>query len=299
MKVPSPSAHRGNLGTSREERFVQSGVWHVRTVERILKNEIYLGHLIQGKTKVINFSRQAAPADEWIHAHNTHQAIISAELFQAAQPDKDNKPDRDMPKRPKASHSPNIFKGEIYCAHCGRFMERTKRNDQYIYRCVTKRMAPDLCDGNCIGENAVRQAVLEQLLQYKGKLAVDIDAPSIGMNVIPELRFIEMELSYVQEITRGLYENWVNGVIDKNDYIEFKGHYQKNMDDLRHRSDELKQSLNGAKHLKATLQESLRILNELTDAAMLTKAHVGRFVERIEVYRDGRVFVKISDRSSV
>lgn len=294
LEIPSPSAHVAEKSSSNKTHSSASGIWHHRTIERMLKNEIYLGRLIQGKTKTANFARQSTPSDEWVTINEAHEAIVSEELFRAAQAFRNQSQD-DSLKRSSTAYSTNIFKGKIFCAHCGGHLERKKNHDKYIYQCVANRTAPNSCGGNRIGERDVLLAVLEQLIQYKDRITGNSKLPSVSADVIPELRFTEMELSYLQNVFRSLYENFVDGVLDQTRYVELKNSYQEKIDAFTQRATELKQKLSDEKHSKKVLQESLRMLNGLAESMALTMEHVDRFVERVEVFRDGQVYVGLLD----
>lgn len=62
--------------------------WTPSTIRNILKNEIYIGHTVQGKRKTKSYKihkLENLPEEEWIKVENTHMPIISRELFAAAQ----------------------------------------------------------------------------------------------------------------------------------------------------------------------------------------------------------------------
>lgn len=285
LKVPSPASHNKECSAT--------GRWYARTVERILENEIYLGNLVQGKTKTIQFRRQPVSSDEWIYAYDVHEAIISPETFQAVQSLKKLKYENSKGK-PTVSYTENIYKGKIYCAHCGSRMERRKNHDYYAFRCVANRTAPGSCDGNNIREDAVKNALLEQLSKLKDEILNLLNMPSKDAEIHTELRFIEMELSRLQNLTRSLYENLVTGVIDKTDYLEFKEVYQVQTDNFKQREFTLQQMLDDEKDTNKHRQESLRILNVFADTLVLTSEHISRFADRVIVFRDGRVHVELT-----
>lgn len=59
-------------------------LWQPYTVRRILKNEVYTGVLIQGKTKKINYKidkRLKLDKEEWIRCEGAVPAIISKRQF--------------------------------------------------------------------------------------------------------------------------------------------------------------------------------------------------------------------------
>lgn len=59
-------------------------LWQPYAVRRILKNEVYTGVLIQGKTKKINYKidkRLKLSKEEWIRCEDVVPAIISKSQF--------------------------------------------------------------------------------------------------------------------------------------------------------------------------------------------------------------------------
>ena len=51
-------------------------------------NEVYLGHMVQGKTEKVNYKvkkHTAKPEEEWIKVENTHEAVVSADDFAVVQ----------------------------------------------------------------------------------------------------------------------------------------------------------------------------------------------------------------------
>jgi DNA invertase Pin-like site-specific DNA recombinase len=280
-KISSPNAHKN-------ENPETTGRWYARTIEGILENEIYLGNLIQGKTKTIHFQRQPVSPDEWICAYDTHEVIISPEMFQTVKTFRAKK--REISKRkPTASYSPNIYKGKIYCAHCGGHMERRKNHDKYVFHCVARRTMPGSCDGNRIREDAVAAAFSEQLLRFREDLSYPQNVPSNETEVLPELRFIGMELFRLQNLTRSLYESLVTGLINQTEYSELKCRYQNQTDEHTQRTAVLQQILDDEKAANKRNQESLRILDAFADTRLLTADYVERFFDRVIVYRDGRL----------
>ena len=59
-----------------------SSKWQASTIRKILKNEHYIGNLVQGKTKSINSTNKSRVENSnYIIVENTHEAIISKEQF--------------------------------------------------------------------------------------------------------------------------------------------------------------------------------------------------------------------------
>jgi len=63
-----------------------SDVWNYTTVKRILKNKVYLGHTILGKTRKTRKTQKkiAVPEEDWAISYNTHDALIKEDVFNMA-----------------------------------------------------------------------------------------------------------------------------------------------------------------------------------------------------------------------
>ena len=81
--IPSPAKSRFLRGELRASRFAD-GKWNANTVKTLLANEVYLGNLVQGRTRrslCEGKPERALPESEWIIVRDTHQAVIDADTF--------------------------------------------------------------------------------------------------------------------------------------------------------------------------------------------------------------------------
>ena len=123
-------------------------------LNRIVRNlnEMGIPAPSQGKTKIVDHQQVKAGEDNLIIAKCTHEPIISHELFNAVQEYRKQicEESKATPKRP---YTPNIFKGKVFCADCGRSLhrqraERRKGPDTYWFHCLTNsRVEKDSCNG--------------------------------------------------------------------------------------------------------------------------------------------------------
>ena len=99
-----------------------SDYWNYTTVKRILRNRVYLGHTILGKTRKVNVKSKKkvpVPKEDWCCTENTHEPLVTQEQFDRAE--------HFLGENTK-SHVANsafrhsIFGGITYCAHCGAAM---------------------------------------------------------------------------------------------------------------------------------------------------------------------------------
>ena len=86
-KVPSPAARKLQSGAKLSLHFRKSDEppWSAKAVDRILHNEVYIGKLVQGKTRRLDYrskKKMNVPMRDWVIVDNTHEAIIPAEQFE-------------------------------------------------------------------------------------------------------------------------------------------------------------------------------------------------------------------------
>lgn len=78
--------YKGNF--SEEGAARASDLWNYTTVKRILKNPVYLGHTLLGKSRKVSVKSKKklnVPKDQWAVTENTHEPIITQEVFDLAQ----------------------------------------------------------------------------------------------------------------------------------------------------------------------------------------------------------------------
>lgn len=84
--ILSPAVTLARQGKDRGRKA--KGVWTASTVCKILKNPVYLGNLVQGKTEKISYKQKksrACPPKDWTVVCHTHAPLVTAAVFGAVQ----------------------------------------------------------------------------------------------------------------------------------------------------------------------------------------------------------------------
>lgn len=120
--VPTPSAYRLEKNPQLCSSFKAAERWSAGAVGKILRNEVYLGHTVQGKSVKAGFKSKrilSVPKDERIVVKDTHEAIVDEKTWVAVR--------RRMSERASArGEMKNIFSGIAKCADCGRNMSSAR-----------------------------------------------------------------------------------------------------------------------------------------------------------------------------
>ena len=149
-----------NLDTTRPY------TWSGKTVAKILENKVYIGHTLNMKKTTLSYKNKKQiqkPESEQILVENTHEPLISMEVWEIVQDVRAHKR-----RPPKHMEEPNLFSGLVYCADCGKYMVlcRTEkmREDQYYFRCSTySKRGKTACSPHQIREADLKAIVLDDL----------------------------------------------------------------------------------------------------------------------------------------
>ena len=82
QSVPTPSQIKKKRGEDLGRR--ECNQWASGTVRKILRNPVYLGHMVQGKERKVSFKEKKVleiPKNKWIVVENTHESIINEKVF--------------------------------------------------------------------------------------------------------------------------------------------------------------------------------------------------------------------------
>ena len=118
--------------------------WNDVTVKTILRNEVYLGHMVQNKTGTVSYknhkqvSKPESPSG--FRVENTHEPLISQDVWDAVQR-MDNHPARG---RSGKSGTVSLFGGLLRCMDCGasmRYMRDYRKKGLRARSRSTRRMS--------------------------------------------------------------------------------------------------------------------------------------------------------------
>lgn len=309
MGIPAPSHYKKATGEITSPGLIGSGKWQTRTVMKILESEVYTGDLVQGKTKIVDHQQVKAGEDNLIIAKCTHEPIISHELFNAVQEYRKQicEESKATPKRP---YTPNIFKGKVFCADCGRSLhrqraERRKGPDTYWFHCLTNsRVEKDSCKGAMIQEKELIStvtAILEKeltvalgmslpLFQLEARQKQEKDKLKIQMSAKRQ------EIEKTRRLIRGLYENFVQGILTNDEYFELKADYEHAINALSGEIEVFEKSMDSLDNQLARYRAMEKDAKTLAQDHVLTAELIERLIERIPCHG---VRIKMADLEQV
>lgn len=282
MGVQSPSAYKISHGIPCAKNGRTDNGWSFGTVLRILKDEIYTGTLVQGKKSTHSYKLKNMvnkPREDWIRIENTHEAIISQSDYDLVQ-QLIGLDIRISPGKEKVF----LFSGILICGCCGEHMTRktVPRGDKkyFYYYCPTGKKRGCM-DAVMVREEALIKCVKESLkAQIKNVVSMDriwnsIDKESVRNELIAQyqMQIVENEKQLVQirNFKSTLYENLVNGILDKEEYMTLRSDYTHDIIRLE----------NATKQLYKEIQTTA----DTTDDQLRWTEHFKKFVDMDDLDR--------------
>ena len=231
LGILSPKEYKKSMGLSYNGGFSGTGRsrWGNATIKRILTNQVYLGHMVQGKTEKINYKvkkQTEKPEGEWVKVENTHEAILSADDFEVVQ----CLLKADGRKSP-VSGKPSPFMGILFCGDCGEQMVRrtvhNKDTSKIYYICSTKNRGEG-CSRHSIEENTLKEIVCQSIRKFANSflkekelfdhaLQYEINFDSVA-RYDKEIERLKKEQDKYYSLCSGLYEDLRTGIITKEEF---------------------------------------------------------------------------------
>ena len=277
-----------------------SDLWNYTTVKRILKNPVYLGHTLLGKSKKVSVKSKKkipVPRDDWAVTENTHPPLVSNALYERAQANL-GRGFRDYRAYDHVRKS--IFSGIAVCAKCGYSLcscgtvYKGEREKYWYLSCTHQRQdITNPCEGV-----RVRYADLLEIVRQELNALLTMTDEQVEIMVHKALKRFgdeesrkakklqkeqaEARLVTIDKIVTKLYTDNAEGRLDDERLRRLVGELEKESAGLR--------SLLDARRTPDTAQETednytrfFALARQYTHIEKLDRETLQTFVERIEV----------------
>ncbi|MDO5148032.1 MAG: recombinase family protein [Oscillospiraceae bacterium] len=300
--VPIPSDYRAQrLGKPNPYKNTFHYWSHV-AVRNILGNPIYIGHLAQQKFTTVSFKNHKSVRrgkDEWVIAENTHEPIISQELW-----DKCQEVDR------CASHGKIMKKGIVlplnsmmFCPDCGAKMKlngHAKKKDgsvNYFYACGTySRCGASTCTTHYISQKQIEKIVLADILA-KARYVIENEdearqeflrrKETEGTKHLDDARQqlakCQSRLAELKMMTQKVYQDKLLGKVPEDLCLETLGQFRAEEADLTEKVKSLTATLEQDSKARDDIDEFICRLKQYADAPELTREMCVDLIEYVVI----------------
>ncbi len=301
LGIPNPSAYKSRVQQVKyrnPKSAVNDGQWVGGIILKILKNAMYVGSMVQGRSRIISYkvhTQVSVPESEWYVVPNTHEAIIDMDTFEKAQ----SLHARDTRTAPDKKEV-YLFSGFIRCADCKKLMRRRTSKELVYYYCRTQTDKGS-CTKRSIREEILIQAVLDAIrmqISLVDSLADMLDTINQNSNVekrstrlIAMLKLREDELRKILIASESLYLDWKSGDISKDDHRRMKASFDEKAYRLKEAILSIKDEIAAMEKDVNSNDTYLSMLKQRQNIEKLNRGIVVALIDSIRVHEDGQLTI--------
>ncbi len=292
-----PDVYRGK---KMKKVSITTNLWKASSIKHILKNEAYIGILIQGKYERVSLKskkKKLLPKSKWIIKKGVLPQIITNELFERVNTSKRK---NDIRYR----QYDYLLKGLVICADCGKTMlvRRVKRQTNHsiinpIYCCRTyAKYRNHVCSMHYYKEEDLNELVLNKLrnilLKYTNNKLLEQKYEMLlsNLNILKEyqrsLNNLKTKIITIDKALSDLYKDRANNVISNNEFMVIKKDLQKDKKISERKTLELEELVSETKNLFTDDKIKRKYINDFLKVKDYNKEILKIFIDKIEVAND-------------
>ena len=314
-EVPCPARYKYLKGLRKKDTS-NGGSWTVSTIRSVLANPVYVGDMEQHINHVdfsSGISRHTVPKEERYYVENTHEGIVSRQLFEQVQ-DIDKKAKErfhnSYGKYDYLGKEENLFKGILLCGDCKKNMNLWRDRSgcrlnpprvyykyicntyQSIKKCVRKRLNKHDV------EKAVEEAIRLQITLFIDtkevleKLNDSAEARSTRDSYREKINSIKQKMAKTERLAASLYGDFADGLMDEKEYLFAKENYYRQIDEYKFQIKKFEEQQRPYEAGGTKNMEMETLVKKYRDFSSLSVEIVRAFIQRIYIYANGSMEIE-------
>jgi site-specific DNA recombinase len=289
--IPNPTEYKRLHGLRYQQpKSRTSTLWKYFAVSDMLKNEIYIGNMVQGKYGSVSYKtkqNKPRPRSEWYVVKGTHEPIIDRDLWNRVQESLASK------AKPFDSGKIGIFARKARCIHCGYAMRSTKVRGRHYLQCPNHHISKDACIGAFISIDKLEKMVIDEM----NRLAAEyLDKDELEQNIefcdtlqgqkkrlLSDVTVYQKKIDEYSKGIQELYMDKVKGLIAESDYVSMSKGFISERDRLERIIAECQKNLNDIEASIAAGDNRRELVEKYANMEHLTREIVEILIGYISV----------------
>ncbi len=288
--------------------------WSDTTIASILEDEVYLGHTISLQSTTISYKnkkRVERPKSEHLRFENTHEPLITQEIWSIVQ-------DIRKRKRRRANMAEqNMFSGLVYCIDCNQTLvlhrAHTMAAVKNNFMCSTyKKRGKEKCSGHYIREYQLAAIILDDLrrvthfARQQEALFIQYINRKNNAETKREIDRLQRELDVMHRrdtelstLFKRTYEDNVLGRINNEQFRMLSDDYNAEQKNLK---GSIPQTAERIEKLQASVANVTRFIDKAkryTEISELSGDLLNLFIEKIEVGERGERYSRTAEQTII
>ncbi|MBL7576062.1 Site-specific DNA recombinase [Peptoniphilus asaccharolyticus DSM 20463] len=319
-KIPRPSAFVENAeklyGLTEENKYQ----WSHRMVLNVLRDPVYCGNMARNKRPTLSFKtskRLYIPKDEYILVRDTHEGIISEEVWKQVQ---------DMIDKRKCNNKSgitydNIFKGLVKCPTCGYALtpkadyrlNKKETMDFVHFSCSSyKKHGINACSSHRINARDLYNIVLEDI-GYHGNMAlsakedfvekiiekIEVEKIDEGKEISNKLEIKKNQLAELDRSYEQLYEDRLEGNITERNFNLMNVSISKKQDKLIEEIKVLEGDIEVSLETEDNYKKFMDNISKYAKIKSLNRYILNQVIDKIYVYDKEEIDGQISQKVEI
>lgn len=302
--IPIPSDYRCQKKGIVNTKYTRH-LWTQVQIRQILDNPIYLGKLAMMRVTSVsykNHKKVRKDPSEWVVTEDTHEAIISQELW-----------DKVREAEKAVSHGKRDGKGVtqplsgmLFCPDCGYKMKaagrkRTLKSGELIRECYYNCSSyvlhgKELCSTHYISQKQIEAVIIADIRSMAELVVKDEQTARAAFLSkkeqqtsrqskadIKKLNDSKHRLAELENLMQSVYEDKVMGKIPEHICVSFLEKYEAEQQELRAVIADLEERLSAEKQDREDVEEFIRRLKKYVDVQTFTRELGLELIEYVTV----------------
>lgn len=301
--VPPREYYYNSIGKPNPKKGLRS--WSDVVVREILKNEAYIGNIVQMRKGTISYKNKTQvnrPQEEWVRAEGTHEPIISIELWETAR----KLGDRGTVGKSNKDGEISLFSGLLKCGDCGRSMKFVRdsntrkdghRNNHHAYICCGySQGGKAICSPHRTLESIFSDLILGDIREKAQMISLDQDAVIAEIKrkkqadttteqkaMEKKLQSLRHRLSELERLISKLYEEMVLGDIPREMVLDMMDKYKNEQHEKQTLAAQIAEQLTHSQEVEHDIREWVSLIQGSKDIERLDRELLIKLVEKIVV----------------
>ena len=294
--VLSPLEYKKSKGVNLNSTVVgEKALWNSAKIKVIIRDERYLGKMVSHKTESVKVGSKKTvpvPREQWIVVENTHEPIVSQELFDGA--------NAAMTKRVKrAGIKGRLNRHNLFtCPYCNHRLQFTggADNKRYIYCGFGVVNQQQECENLKLHREEVEKTVL-YTINMIGNVYLDsvkrkrAKASSVEFDIDKVLGMEKTRLNALRTDRRNAYIGYTEGKHSREEYMKISASYNVQIQELEMRITDLETKRATSKLIEAEEDTVVREVEEHFFLHEYDNEVLNQIIDAIYVSNDGKIEV--------
>jgi len=303
MVLPPRDYYYQQMGKENPRKTTHT--WSDIVVREILRNEVYIGSVVQFKTGVISFKNHKIidkPEESWIRCENVHEPLVDPETWGIVQ----SLGKKSKTYRTNSEGEVSLFSGLLECADCGSSMKiirdcnRRKdgsRLNHHAYICSNySKGGAHACSPHRTMEWLLTDLVKQDIRKQSGRILRDEDAvveelmrrrnasdSSKREDCERQLRSTRQRLAELDRLITKSYEEMVSGEIPRDILLNLLEKYQSEKRESAEHADELTRQLAESQESEQDIREWIDFMKRNMAVEEIDRRLLMRLIDKIIV----------------